>query len=70
MRFDEYIRIGFTNHRVCQAVYTTHMNRSRATKNEVEKVQSTLESQIQKLQKELTAATKKISALEKKNSSS
>ena len=70
MRFDEYIRIGFTNHQVCQAVYTTHMNRSRATKNEVEKMQTSLESQIQKLQKELTAATKKISALEKKNTSS
>ena len=67
MRFDEYIQAGFKNHQVCQAVYTVHMNSSRATKNEVKKMQEKLEAQIHKLQKELTVATKKILTLEKKS---
>ena len=67
MCFNDYIRAGFRNHQVCQAVYTVHIYPSRATKNEVEKVQATLEAQLVKLQKELTAVTKKILALENKS---
>ena len=68
MCFQSFVDAKFRDHAVCQAVYTLHMNKSRATKAEFTALKESMEAQIKNLQKKLFAATKKISALKKKAS--
>ncbi len=51
----------FGNHQTCVAVYTAHMNRSRATKTEVE----ALQKRIEDLNKVISSLTGRIAKLEK-----
>ena len=57
----EFFDADFGNHQTCVAVYTAHMNRSRATKTEVEQ----LMKKIEEMGKTISALTVRIAKLEK-----